>query len=94
MIPLPVVGELNRMVMIYLLVCIAGSIGGMFRSWLFTLAGQRLVARLRTQLFESIIRQEVAFFDTNRTGELTNRLASDTQVIQNAITVSLTYTRN
>lgn len=32
--------------------------------------------------------QEIGFFDKNRTGELTNRLASDTAVIQNAVTVS------
>ena len=42
-----------------------------------------------TQLFASIMRQEIGFFDKNRTGELTNRLASDTQVIQNAVTVNI-----
>ena len=42
-----------------------------------------------TQLFASILRQEVGFFDRNRTGELTNRLASDTQVIQSAVTVNV-----
>ena len=66
-----------------------GAIASFFRSWAFTLAGQRLVARVRTILFESIVSQEVAFFDVTRTGELTNRLASDTQVIQNACTVNL-----
>lgn len=35
------------------------------------------------------MRQEIGFFDKNRTGELTNRLASDTQVIQNAVTVNI-----
>ena len=63
----------------------------MIRSWCFTLAGTRVVCRLRNTLFASIIRQEVAFFDTNRTGELTSRLSSDTQVVQNAVTVSLHF---
>ena len=31
----------------------------------------------------------MAFFDTGRTGELTNRLASDTTVLQNTVTVNL-----
>ena len=44
---------------------------------------------MSTQLFASIMRQEIGFFDKNRTGELTNRLASDTQVIQNAVTVNI-----
>ncbi|RMX48535.1 hypothetical protein pdam_00021589 [Pocillopora damicornis] len=40
-------------------------------------------------LFNAIMCQEVAFFDNNRTGELINRLSSDTQVIQNALTVNV-----
>lgn len=46
-------------------------------------AGQRLVARIRRDVFAAIVSQDISFFDTNRTGELTNRLASDTSVIQN-----------
>jgi len=59
------------------------------RAWLFTTAGERVVSRLRKQLFGALIRQEVGFFDAQRTGELTNRLAADTQVLQNAVTVNV-----
>ena len=59
------------------------------RSYLFTVAGERVVARLRTTLYGAIVRQEVGFFDERRTGELTNRLASDTTVLQNAATVNI-----
>ena len=31
----------------------------------------------------------MGFFDETRTGELTNRLSSDTQVLQNAVTVNI-----
>jgi ABC-type multidrug transport system fused ATPase/permease subunit len=41
------------------------------------------------QVFDAVVRQEIGFFDVTRTGELTNRLASDTQVIQNACTVNV-----
>ncbi|XP_046337858.2 ABC transporter B family member 1-like [Haliotis rufescens] len=68
---------------------ILGSICSMAKGCLFTLAGHRMVARLRMKLFDAIIRQEVAFFDQNRTGELCNRLSSDTQVIQNCLTVNV-----
>ena len=44
---------------------------------------------LHTQLFASIMRQEIGFFDNSRTGELTNRLGSDTQVVQNAVTTNI-----
>ena len=59
------------------------------RSYLFTVAGERVVARLRTDLYRAVMSQEIGFFDSRRTGELTNRLASDTTVLQNAVTVNI-----
>ncbi|HBP16328.1 MAG TPA: ABC transporter permease, partial [Planctomycetes bacterium] len=59
------------------------------RSYLFDVAGERIVARLRATLYAALIRQDLAFFDASRTGELTNRLAADTTVLQNAITLNL-----
>jgi ATP-binding cassette subfamily B protein len=56
---------------------------------LFTIAGERVVARLRADLFQRILAQEIAFFDARRTGELTSRLASDTTVLQNAVSVNI-----
>ena len=60
-----------------------------FRSYLFTVTGERIVAQLRKTLFASIVEQETGFFDERKTGELTNRLSSDTQVLQNAVSVNI-----
>ncbi|MEO0601423.1 MAG: ABC transporter transmembrane domain-containing protein, partial [Myxococcota bacterium] len=65
------------------------SVFSMVRAWLFTVAGERVVARLRTDLYGAIIGQDISFFDRSRTGELTNRLASDTTVLQNTVTVNI-----
>ncbi|CAE1292594.1 ABC transporter B family member 1 [Acanthosepion pharaonis] len=81
--------ELNKTVLSLLGIYLGGSLASMVRSWIFSLTGQRVVARLRSQLFANIMKQEISFFDVTRTGELTNRLSSDTQVLQNAITVNL-----
>lgn len=59
------------------------------RMYLFTVAGERIVTDLRARLYASLVRQEIGFFDTHRTGELTNRLAADTTVVQNAATVNI-----
>jgi ATP-binding cassette subfamily B protein len=59
------------------------------RFTLFSVAGERIVARLRVDLFRSLMRQEIAFFDERRTGELTSRLASDTTTLQNAVSVNI-----
>ena len=59
------------------------------RAWLFTVSGERVVATLRNSLFAAILRQDIAFFDAARTGELTNRLSADTTVLQNAVSVNV-----
>lgn len=67
-----------REVFILVGVLTAGSLASFVRAWMFERAGQQLVAHLRRDLFRSISVQEIAFFDATRTGELTNRLSSDT----------------
>jgi ATP-binding cassette subfamily B protein len=52
------------------------------RAYLFGLAGERGVKRVRERLFDSLVVQEVGFFDGERTGDLTSRLASDTASLQ------------
>lgn len=71
------------------IIAIAGGLCSGARGFIFSLCGERLSARLRKRLFASIIAQETGFFDTCRTGELINRLSSDTQVIQSALTVNI-----
>ena len=59
------------------------------RYYLFTTAGERVVTRLRQDLFGSLMAQDVGFFDERKTGELTNRLSSDTTVLQNTVSVNI-----
>ncbi|XP_059391183.1 mitochondrial potassium channel ATP-binding subunit [Carassius carassius] len=46
---------------------------------LLSRVGERVAADMRTALFTSLLRQDVAFFDANKTGQLVNRLTSDIQ---------------
>ena len=85
----PDLSEMNKYIIYMFLVYLGGSVTGGIRSWLFEIAGQRVVARLRYSVFLAIIKQDIDFFDTNRTGELTSRISSDTQVLQNAVTLNL-----
>ncbi len=81
--------RLNHAALLLVIVFAVQAIFGMGRAWLFTVAGERVVAKLRTDLFAKLLGQEMAFFDKQRTGELTNRLAADTTVLQNTVTVNL-----
>ena len=81
--------QVTKPVLQLLFLMVIGAIAGGLRAWLFTVAGERIVTDLRKRLYASIIGQEIAFFDERRTGELTNRLASDTTVIQNTVSVNI-----
>ncbi|KAA8541054.1 hypothetical protein F0562_025017 [Nyssa sinensis] len=78
----------NTILDIFLIVII-GSVCTALRAWLFSSASERVVARLRKNLFVHLIHQEIAFFDVTRTGELLSRLSEDTQIIKNAATTNL-----
>ncbi|KAK3032547.1 hypothetical protein RJ639_036786, partial [Escallonia herrerae] len=83
----------SKIVAIVLIVVI-GSVSTAFRGWLFSSASERVVARLRKDLFSHLVQQvrfitEIAFYDVTRTGELLSRLSEDTQIIKNAATTNL-----
>ncbi|OMP12778.1 hypothetical protein COLO4_02774 [Corchorus olitorius] len=78
----------NTVIYIVLIV-VVGSLCTAIRAWLFSSASERVVARLRKDLFGHLMQQEIAFFDVTRTGELLSRLSEDTQIIKNAATTNL-----
>lgn len=82
-------GSIDRAVILLISLFAIGACFSAIRAYLFTVAGERIVARLRTDLYGAILAQEVGFFDQRRTGELLNRLSSDTTVLQNTVTVNL-----
>lgn len=65
------------------------NIFAMIRIYLFTLAGERVVARLRNKLFHKLIRLDVSFYDETRVGELTSRLSVDTTQLKQSVTTSV-----
>ncbi|NXF05807.1 ABCBA protein, partial [Smithornis capensis] len=68
---------------------LCGGAANATRVYLMQTAGQRIVKRLRATMFSSILKQETAFFDKTRTGELINRLSSDTALLGRSVTENL-----
>eukprot|EP00551_Chaetoceros_affinis_P005274 CAMPEP_0203684226 /NCGR_PEP_ID=MMETSP0090-20130426/47926_1 /ASSEMBLY_ACC=CAM_ASM_001088 /TAXON_ID=426623 /ORGANISM="Chaetoceros affinis, Strain CCMP159" /LENGTH=706 /DNA_ID=CAMNT_0050553393 /DNA_START=130 /DNA_END=2250 /DNA_ORIENTATION=+ len=56
------------------------------RSLMLNIAGNRIVSRMRRQLFASIVSQDAAFFDRARSGDLISRLVNDTYLMKSAVT--------
>ncbi|XVF60703.1 hypothetical protein PTKIN_Ptkin08bG0069700 [Pterospermum kingtungense] len=81
--------DVKNTVIYIVLIVVVGSLCTTIRAWLFSSASERVVARLRKDLFSHLIQQEIAFYDVTRTGELLSRLSEDTQIIKNAATTNL-----
>lgn len=59
------------------------------RSLFFGVIGQRVVNDLRKDIFSSILKQEVAFFDQRQAGDLTSAISSDALLVQDAVSIKL-----
>lgn len=81
--------KVNQAALVLLVVFLVQAAATALRTALFTIAGERVVARLRTDLFSRLLDQEIAFFDQRESGELISRLASDTALLQSAVSVHI-----
>ena len=80
---------LNRLAIVMAAIFAVQAVAVALRYYLFSVAGERIVTRLRESVYRSIIDQEIAFFDARKTGELTSRLTADATVVQNTVSVNL-----
>jgi ATP-binding cassette subfamily B protein len=80
---------INQLGMVMLLLLAIQSFAAALRYYLFTLAGERTVKRIRTKLFDTLLEQEIGYFDGQKTGDLMSRINSDSTVLQNTLSVNL-----
>ncbi|KAI1447216.1 hypothetical protein F5Y02DRAFT_380161 [Annulohypoxylon stygium] len=63
-----------------------GACANFGRIVLLRIIGERVVTRLRAQLFRKTYSQDAEFFDANRVGDLISRLGTDTIIVGKSIT--------
>jgi ATP-binding cassette subfamily B protein len=63
---------------------------GVVQTWISTRVGQRVMHRLRTQVFAHLQRQSVGFFTRTRTGEVQSRITNDIGGMQQVVTSTAT----
>lgn len=59
------------------------------RFYLMSWLGERVVADVRTRVFNNVLRQSPSYFETLQTGEVLSRLTSDTTLVQTLIGTSV-----
>ena len=80
---------INKMGLVMLVILTIQAIAMALRYYLFTLAGERTVKRIRHKLFDKLLEQEIGFFDGQKTGDLMSRINSDSTVLQNTLSVNI-----
>jgi ATP-binding cassette subfamily B protein len=63
---------------------------GVLQTWISTTVGQRVMHRLRTDVFTHLQRQSIAFFTRTRTGEVQSRITNDIGGMQTVVTSTAT----
>ncbi|VAH62870.1 unnamed protein product [Triticum turgidum subsp. durum] len=65
---------------------VAAAVASFLQVSCWTMAGERHSSRIRSLYLKSVLRQDIAFFDTQMTtGEAVSRMSSDTVMIQDAL---------
>ncbi|HXU36900.1 MAG TPA: ABC transporter transmembrane domain-containing protein [Blastocatellia bacterium] len=82
--------RLNQLVLVLVTMFAAQAGFSFLRTYLLSYTGERIVADVRTQLYNHLTGLPVAFFASRRVGELTSRMASDVSVVQTTTTGSVT----
>jgi len=63
---------------------------GVAQTWISTAVGQRVMHRLRTDVFRHLQRQSMAFFTRTRTGEVQSRITNDIGGMDSVVTSTAT----
>lgn len=75
--------------LIFLSILIIQGVLSYFRTTLFALVSEKGIADVRKALYEKLITQDLAFFESHRVGELTSRLTADIEQLQSAFSITL-----
>ena len=81
--------KLNKLVLLLIGVFASQAGFSFLRTYLLSYTGERIVADVRTQLYNHLVALPVSFFASRRVGELTSRLTSDVTVVQTVTTGSI-----
>ena len=68
--------------------CLCGAFSGI-RGAIFTVVGGRVNARIRTRLMDALLCQDIGFFDTTKSGDLSSRLCNDTTLVGDQVTLNI-----
>ncbi len=82
-------GSVDRWFLILLAVALVLAFATAARFYCVSLLGERVIADLRRDLYDRLMRLDMAFFERTRTGELVSRLSADTELLRTVVASSM-----
>ena len=81
---------LDRILLLLVGITLVLAVAGFAQSWSLGVIGERIVARMRAQVFDRLVSLELDFYVRRRVGELISRLSSDVTQVRTMLTQTLT----
>lgn len=83
--------RVDEMALVLMAIFAATALASALRFLIYSRTGERIVNKLRGDLYQSLMSQEIGFFeaDNEKTGDLSSRLSSDASILQATVTSSL-----
>jgi subfamily B ATP-binding cassette protein MsbA len=81
---------LDRLLLMLVGITLVLAVAGFAQTWSLGVIGERIVARLRAQVFGRLVTLELDFYVRRRVGELISRLSSDVTQVRTMLTQTLT----
>ena len=82
-------GSVDRWFLLLLAVALVLAFATAGRFYCVSLLGERVIADLRRNLYDRLMRLDMAFFERTRTGELVSRLSADTELLRTVVASSM-----
>ncbi|HEY2895737.1 MAG TPA: ABC transporter transmembrane domain-containing protein [Gemmatimonadaceae bacterium] len=83
-------GLLNKLALLLVAIFAVQGVLSFVQVWLITSVAEKVIAKLRSELFAHLVRLSPGFFAEQRTGELTSRLSTDLTLLQSVMTYQST----
>jgi len=83
---------INQYFLLLLVIVIIMAVFSAARFYLVMWLGERIVADIRSKLYQHVLKMELAFFETTRTGEVLSRLTTDTTLVQSVVGAGISVT--
>ena len=84
--------KLNQYFLLLLAIVAVMAIFSAARFYLVMWLGERIVADIRSKLYQHVLTMEPAFFEITRTGEVLSRITTDTTLVQSVVGAGISVT--